>query len=75
MGGGWGERGRQEQLVSALRPVKTEETVSHHRNNSVKEVGTPPVRSNMCAWLIAVSTAARNNVTKTVSEKQLLRNN
>ena len=31
--------GRDEQLVPALRPAKTEETVSHRQNNSVKEVG------------------------------------
>ena len=29
----------------------------------------------MCTPLIAVSTAARNEVTKTVSEKQVVRNN
>ena len=32
-------------------------------------------RSTLCISLIAVSTAVRNKVTKTVSEKQLLRNN
>ena len=31
--------------------------------------------SNLCAPLIALSTAVRNKVTKTMSEKQLLRNN
>jgi len=33
--------GRDESLVEALRPAKPEETVSHCRNNDVKEVGTP----------------------------------
>ena len=70
-----GGGGRHEQLVSALRPVKTEETVSHRQNNKVKEVGTPPAPSNLCASLIAVSTAVRSKVTKTMSEKQLLWNN
>ena len=66
--------GTCEQLVPNLRPVKTEETVSH-RQNDVKEVGTPPAPSNLSTSLTAVSTAVRNKVTKTVSEKQLLRNN
>ena len=44
-------------------------------NNHVKEVGTPPMRSNLCDPISAVSTAVRSKVTKTVSEKQLLRNN
>ena len=62
---------------SSARPAKTEETVSHRQNcdNNVKEVGTQPVRSNLSTSLTAVSTAVRSNVTKTVSEKQLLRNN
>ena len=38
-------------------------------------MGTPPVRSNLGTLLIAVSTAVRSKVTKTVSGKQLLRNN
>ena len=42
---------------------------------SAKEVGTPPVRSNLCTSLIVVSIAVRSKVTETVSEKQLLRNN
>ena len=46
-----------------------------HRIISGQEEGTPPVRSNLCTPLIAVSTALRNKVTKTVSEKQLLGNN
>ena len=61
-----------------VRPVKTEETVSHRQNNNVKEVGTPrppQMRSNFCTSLIALSTAGRNKVTQTGSEKQLLRNN
>ena len=43
----WGS-GTYEYLVPALRPVKTAETVSHRQNNSVQEVGTPPVPSNLC---------------------------
>ena len=70
-----GGSGTYEQIVPALRPVKTEETVSHRQNSNVKDVGTPPVRSNLCTSVFAVSTAVRNKVTKTVSEKQLLRNN
>ena len=66
---------RREQLVRAVRPAKTEETVSHRQNNDVKDVGTPPVQSSLCTSLTAVSTAVRNKVTKTVSEEQLLRNN
>ena len=54
--------------------VKTEETVHHRPNNNVKEVGTPPVRNNLCTPLIAVLTVVRNTDTKTVSETQLLRN-
>ena len=44
-GGGWGEAGwggrkeenMPEELVHALRPVKTEETVSRRQNNTVKD--------------------------------------
>ena len=50
--------------------LKTEETVSRRQNNTVKEVGTSPVRSSLCTSLIAISTAERSKVTKTVSEKQ-----
>ena len=56
-------------LVRSLRPVKIKETVSHHQNNSVKEVGTPSEPSNLCTPLTAISTAALNKVTKTVSRK------
>ena len=61
-------------LVRALRPAKAEETVSHRPNKNVKEVGTPPVPSNLCTSLIAVSSDVRSKVTKTVSKEQLLRN-
>ena len=70
MGGGGGI---SEQLVPALRPVKTEETVSQRQNNSVKEVGTPPVQSSLCTALTAVSTAVRNKLTETVSGKRQLK--
>ena len=53
-GGGGGGEGRDESLVEALRPAKTEETVSHRQNNSVKEVGTPPARNNVHTSPIAV---------------------
>ena len=62
-------------LVHALRPVQTEETVSCRQNTNVKEVGTPPVRSNLFTSLTAVSTAVRSRVTKTMSVEQLSRNN
>ena len=45
-----------------------EETVSHRHNNNVKEVGTLPVRSNLCTPELALSTAARNWVTLTECE-------
>ena len=46
---------------------------SQNRNN-VQEVGTPPrVKQFLRTSLTAVSTAVRNKVTKTVSEKRLLR--
>ena len=54
--------GTYEKLVPVLRPAKTEETVSHRQNNNDKEVGTPPVGSNLCTSLIAVSKVARNKV-------------
>ena len=38
-------------------------------------MGTLPVRSNLCTPLIALSTAVRNKVSKTVSERRLLMNN
>ena len=54
--------------LRTLRPVKTEETVSHRQTN-VKEVGTPPARSNLSTSLTAVSTAVPDKVTRTVSRK------
>jgi len=35
--------GTSEYFVCMLRPAKTEKNVSHHQNNDVKEVGTPPM--------------------------------
>ena len=76
-GGGGGGSGTYEELVQAPQHAKTEETVSHRQNNNVKEVGTPPVRSNLCTSLIAVSTAARaeqshkDSVRKATVEEQL----
>ena len=60
-GGGGGGSVTYEQLIPALRPVKTKETVSHLRNNNVKEVGTPSVRSNLCTPQLAGSTAVWNS--------------
>ena len=54
-------------------PGKTKETASHRQNNRVKELGTLPVPSNLCTPLIAVSTAVRSRVPKTVFERQLPR--
>ena len=54
--------------LTALRPVKTEETVSHRQNNNVKEMGARAVPRNLCTSLTAVS-AVCGTVTKTVSEK------
>ena len=51
-------------MYSSSQPVKTKETVSHRQNNTIKEVGTPPVPSNLCTPLIAVSTAVRNTDAK-----------
>ena len=65
---------KTEETVSRLQN-KTEETANRLQTNNVKEVGTPPVRSNLCTLVIAVSTAVRNKVVRTVSRKQLLRNN
>ena len=53
----------------ALPPAKTEETVSHRQGYNVKEVGTPPVPSNLRTPLIAVSTAMRTMSQRPVSEK------
>ena len=38
---GMGKRGSgaYDQLVRALCPMQTEETISHHQNNNAKEVG------------------------------------
>ena len=67
--GGAGGSDTYGYLVHALRPVQTQETVSCRQNSNVKEVGTQPVRSNLCTSLTAVLTAVRNKVTKTRSEK------
>ena len=48
-GGGWG-RG-DEQLDRALRPAKTEETVSHRQNNDVKGGGDPASAKQTCVLL------------------------
>ena len=50
---GWGVR--MNSSFKRSDPQKTEETVSHRQNNTIKEVGTQPVRSNLCASLICVS--------------------
>ena len=55
-------------MIRTLRPAKIEETVSHRQNINVKEVGTPPVRSNLCTPLIAVLTTVQIKVTETVRE-------
>ena len=57
------------KLLPVLRPVKTEETVSHDQNNNDKEVGTPPVPSNLGTPLTAVSTAVRNKLIQAVSRE------
>ena len=76
---GWGGEEERErefnksqliELIQAFRPAKTEETVTTARTTVLKEVGTPPVRSNLCTPLTAVPTATRSKVTKTVSKKQ-----
>ena len=70
VGGGGVEKNSSSKRSDPQRPKRP----SHHRqNNSVKEVGTPSVRSNLWTSLTAVSTAARSKVTKAVSEKQLLK--
>ena len=64
-------------LVRALRPAKgwRDRHAGTATENSVKEVGIPPVPSSLCTSLTAVSTALRSRITKTMSKKQLLRNN
>ena len=67
MSGGWiGGGGEGMNSSTARSDPKTEETVSRRQNNSVKEVGTPSVPSDLCTSLTAVSTAVRSRVTKTV---------
>ena len=55
---------------TARSDPKTEETVSRRQNNSVKEVGTPPVPSNLCTSLIAASTAVRRKSLEDKCPKQ-----
>ena len=63
------------RIIPVLRPVKTEETVSHSQNNKVTAQGTPSVRSSLCISLIAVSTAEQRHykviVRKAAVEEQL----
>ena len=54
--------------VRWLRIVKCEEAVIHSQNNSVNEVETPPVPSNLCTLLIYVSTAVWNSHKDSVRE-------
>ena len=63
-GGGWWVGGTNEWFFSELRP---EENDSHRQHNSVKEVGTSPLPSNLCTSLISVSAAVQSRVTKTMS--------
>ena len=77
LGTGKGGGGRAGESSSSARsdPQKSEEAVDHRQNNSyIKAVGTSPVRSNLCAPLVAVSTAVRSRVTRTMSVAHLLRN-
>ena len=64
-------------LVRELRPAKgwRDRHAGTATENNLKEVGIPPLPSSLCASLTAVSTALRSKITKTMSEKQLLRNN
>ena len=59
MGGG----GRALMISASAR--SDPQRPKSHRQNNVKEVGTPSVRSSLCTSLIAVLTAVRNKVTKT----------
>ena len=64
-----GGGGESEWVVRVFDPQKTEEAVDHRQNNYVKAVGTSPVRSNLCAPLIADLTARAqiSRDTRTVS--------
>ena len=70
--GGRGRVGEDMNSSSARsdpqRPKRP--SCSHRQNNTVKEVWTPPVPSNLCTSLMAVSPAVRNS-----HKEQLLRNN
>ena len=77
-GDGWdGSEGKRVSgSFARSHPQKTEEAVDHRQNNNyVKAVGTLPVRSSLCAPLIAISNAVWSRVTMTVFVTQLLRNN
>ena len=41
-------------------PQKIEEAVDHRQNNYVKEVGTSPVRSNLCSPLFQLLCGAES---------------
>ena len=56
--------GGNRVLASALRPVKTEKTVSHRQNNHAKGVGTPVIQSNWCTLITAVSTAVQKRISE-----------
>ena len=53
---------------------KNNDGMGWFKNNTVKEGGTLPARINLCTPLIAVSIAVQNKVTKTMTERQQLRN-
>ena len=62
MGAGRGGEGRVSGSSAHSDPQKTKEAVDCRQNSKyVKAVGTSPVRSNLCAPLIAVSTAVRGS--------------
>ena len=46
--------GERKRVVRPRAPTRKDRRDRHQNNHYVKEVGTPPVRSNLCTSLTAV---------------------
>ena len=67
--GGWGGGGVQVPVHGLSVLSIPQKPMSHQPKQHIKELGTTPVGSNLCAPLLALSTATWNRVTVTESER------
>ena len=70
--GGGGGRVPTNSWSLRCDPQRSKGSSATSRTINVKEVGTPPVRSNLCTPQLALSTAARTRFAKTESERSAI---